>query len=52
VEHFDRDTVAQMIRDHGSGRHDHKRALFALLTFEIWHEQFIAPARWEGQDGG
>jgi asparagine synthase (glutamine-hydrolysing) len=42
--YFRPETVRQMIADHRSGRHDHKRALFALLTFELWHEQFIAPA--------
>jgi asparagine synthase (glutamine-hydrolysing) len=45
-EYFHLDTIQQMLRDHRSGRHDYKRALFALLTFEIWHEQFIKPSRW------
>jgi hypothetical protein len=35
-----------MIREHKSGRHDHKRILFSLLTFEVWHELFISPAHW------
>jgi asparagine synthase (glutamine-hydrolysing) len=38
--------VERMLRDHETGREDHKRVLFSLLTFEIWHEQFIAPSRW------
>ena len=35
-----------MIREHKSGRHDHKRILFSLLTFEVWHELFISPTCW------
>jgi hypothetical protein len=35
-----------MFDEHAARRHDHKRVLFALLTFELWHEQFIAPTSW------
>jgi hypothetical protein len=35
-----------MLEEHRTGREDHKRVLFSLLTFEIWHEQFIRPGRW------
>ena len=45
--YFQAETVRRMLSEHAEGRHDHKRALFALLTFEIWHEQFIAPTRWQ-----
>jgi len=41
--YFDADVVRRVMREHESGRHDHKRLLFSLLTFELWHEQFIAP---------
>jgi asparagine synthase (glutamine-hydrolysing) len=44
--YFRPETVRRMLDEHASGRHDHKRVLFAILTFEIWHEQFIAPTRW------
>ena len=43
---FRPNVINRMIREHETGRHDHKRILFSLLTFEIWHELFIAPARW------
>jgi asparagine synthase (glutamine-hydrolysing) len=43
---FDPNAVRRTIDEHVSGRHDHKRILFALLTFEIWHELFISPQRW------
>ena len=44
--YFDAAVLREMIDDHRRGRHDYKRALFSLLTFEIWHETFIKPARW------
>jgi asparagine synthase (glutamine-hydrolysing) len=46
--YFDRDVLRQMVADHASGRQDHKRSLFGLLTFEVWHDQFIRPATWDG----
>jgi asparagine synthase (glutamine-hydrolysing) len=47
-QYFERDELRRMIADHASGRQDHKRSLFGLLTFEVWHEQFIRPTRWSG----
>jgi len=44
--YFRPEVVARMIREHEAGRNDHKRILFSLLTFELWHQQFIAPTRW------
>jgi len=48
--YFRPEVMARLIREHESGRHDHKRILFSLLTFELWHQQFIAPSRWPGAD--
>lgn len=45
--YFQPGTIQQMLDDHQTGRQDYKRALFSLLTFEIWHEQFIKPSRWD-----
>lgn len=42
--YFEPAQVRQMIADHESGRHDYKRHLFVLLTFELWHKQFISTA--------
>jgi asparagine synthase (glutamine-hydrolysing) len=39
--YFNLSTIKTLIEDHGSKRHDYKRHLFSLLTFELWHEQFI-----------
>ena len=46
-QYFQLDTVRQMLDDHFHRRQDYKRPLFSLLTFEVWHELFITPARWE-----
>ena len=40
--YFEPKTMESMIRDHESHRHDYKRHLFSLLTFELWHQQFIS----------
>jgi asparagine synthase (glutamine-hydrolysing) len=45
-QYFRPETIRRVLDEHTSGRHDHKRILFAILTFELWHEQFIAPTRW------
>ena len=33
--------VKEMLDDHRGGRHDHRRILFGLLTFELWHQEFM-----------
>ena len=40
----ERGFVQRMLDDHESGRHDYKRSLYSLLTFEVWHELFIRSA--------
>jgi asparagine synthase (glutamine-hydrolysing) len=40
MRYFEPATIKQMITDHETGRHDYKRHLFSLLTFELWHQQF------------
>jgi asparagine synthase (glutamine-hydrolysing) len=47
--YFSARVMERMLDEHRTGRHDHKRILFSLLAFEVWHEQFIAPATWAGQ---
>jgi asparagine synthase (glutamine-hydrolysing) len=34
-----------MLKEHISGRQDHRRQLFSLLTFELWHRQFIGDSK-------
>ena len=47
LSYFNPEVILKMLTDHQSGRHDHKRILFSLLSFEIWHKQFISPSSWE-----
>jgi asparagine synthase (glutamine-hydrolysing) len=42
---FNIQTVNRILEDHRAQRHDYKRILFSLLTFEIWHEIFIRGRR-------
>jgi asparagine synthase (glutamine-hydrolysing) len=42
--YFEPRQVRKMIADHKRRRHDYKRHLFSLLTFELWHGQFISGA--------
>ncbi len=39
--YFEPAEIRQMIADHERQRHDYKRHLFSLLTFELWHNQFM-----------
>jgi asparagine synthase (glutamine-hydrolysing) len=39
--YFQSSAIDRLIREHIRGRQDHRRQLFALLTFELWHRQFI-----------
>jgi asparagine synthase (glutamine-hydrolysing) len=35
------DVVRRVLTEHIEGRQDHKRLLFALLTLEVWHREWI-----------
>jgi asparagine synthase (glutamine-hydrolysing) len=39
--YFREDGVRTLVAEHMSGKRDHGRRLWALLTFEIWHRLFI-----------
>jgi asparagine synthase (glutamine-hydrolysing) len=39
--YFNPDVIRRLLRDHAGGRHDHRRQLYNLLVFEMWHRQFI-----------
>ena len=43
--YFRPEAIEALIGEHISGRQDHQRQLFSLLTFELWHRQFIGDAR-------
>ena len=42
--YFDAAVLARMIQDHQDGRENYQRQLFSLVSFEIWHQQFIGAA--------
>ena len=37
---FSADAVRRMRAAHDAGQEDHTEAIFALLAFEVWREQF------------
>jgi asparagine synthase (glutamine-hydrolysing) len=39
--YFNESTLRRLIDEHQSGKRDHSHRLWALLTFEIWHQIFI-----------
>jgi asparagine synthase (glutamine-hydrolysing) len=40
-EYFDPAFVGQMLEEHRTRRRDHRRRIFALLSFELWHRRFL-----------
>ncbi|HVN87106.1 MAG TPA: asparagine synthase (glutamine-hydrolyzing) [Candidatus Binatia bacterium] len=42
--YFAPDGVDAVLAGHRSGRENYERQIFALLTFELWHQQFIGGA--------
>ena len=38
---FRKETIAQLINEHRSGRVDHHVRLWMLLNLEIWHRMYI-----------
>jgi asparagine synthase (glutamine-hydrolysing) len=42
---FDADYVTRLQDEHESGRANHRKLLWTLLMFELWHESFVETAR-------
>ena len=40
-EYFDPAFIGRMLDEHGARRRDHRRRIFALLSFELWHRRFM-----------
>jgi asparagine synthase (glutamine-hydrolysing) len=36
-------TVARLVAQHDSGERDHRKPLWTLLMFQLWHEQWMMP---------
>jgi asparagine synthase (glutamine-hydrolysing) len=41
TEYFEARAIEQMLEEHRSRRRDHRRRIFALLSFELWHRRFL-----------
>jgi asparagine synthase (glutamine-hydrolysing) len=44
AETIDPATVGRLVREHQSGRFDHKRVLYCLLELSQWHREFVEAA--------
>ena len=42
---FRPDVVSRLIREHVAGSHDHRKALWTLLSFELWRDRYGIEAR-------
>jgi asparagine synthase (glutamine-hydrolysing) len=42
--YFNRQAVRTLLEEHRRGRRDHSAQIWALLMFELWHRNFLAPA--------
>ena len=40
-EYFDRTELDRILNEHRSGQRNHRRQLTTLLSFELWHRQFM-----------
>lgn len=43
---FDPAAVARLVDEHLSGRRDHRKTLWTLLTFELWRDAYLPRATW------
>jgi asparagine synthase (glutamine-hydrolysing) len=43
---FEPATVSRLVREHVSGRRNHRKVLWALLVFDAWRERYLPGARW------
>ena len=34
--------VAGLVADHMAGRHDHRKPLWTLLMFQLWHDRYLS----------
>ena len=40
-QYFDRNYIRQLLIDHQSGRQEHLRHIYLLISFELWHQTFM-----------
>lgn len=42
--YFDRQYMRDLVTDHEAGRQNHLRHIYLLISFELWHRQFLSAA--------
>ena len=47
---FDAREVQRLVRDHLDGRRDHRKQLWTLFMFQLWHRRWSEPSRTEVRD--
>lgn len=43
ARYFDRDYIQRLVRDHENGLQNYLRHIYLLVSFELWHRQFMTP---------
>lgn len=43
---FSPDTITRLVREHLAGEQDHQRALWTLVSFELWREAYVPRDTW------
>jgi asparagine synthase (glutamine-hydrolysing) len=41
AQYFDKRYIRSLVTDHESGRQNHLRHIYLLISFELWHRQFL-----------
>jgi asparagine synthase (glutamine-hydrolysing) len=44
-EFFNQAYIREILEEHRTGRRDHLRHIYLLISFELWHRQFIRGTR-------
>ncbi len=50
ARYFDTNYIRQLLAEHESGRRDHMLHIYLLISFELWHQQFIDTRAAAGTD--
>jgi asparagine synthase (glutamine-hydrolysing) len=46
---FRPEAVLRLVEEHQNGRHNHRKALWALLAFQLWFDRFVGTGRERGE---
>jgi asparagine synthase (glutamine-hydrolysing) len=45
-QYFDKNYIQQLLTEHQTGRQEHLRHIYLLISFELWHQTFMRQSRW------